>query len=189
MYVLSVQYSCAVVSVFLFGGKANLVLLTLFYSTLLALTYRQKDRESNTLASCGLEKPFFISSCAVVSVFCSGGKQVVVLHTTYVLRSTIKLWCGVQFFWFWRKIVFCVLYIWYYLLYNTVVRLCRFLVLVGNWFWFYILMYLEYNTIVVLCQFFGPGGKQLLTLCTYLLYKTVVGLCQFFGCGGKQFSK
>ncbi len=37
MYVLGVQYSCAVVSVFLFGGKANLVLLTLFYSTLLAL--------------------------------------------------------------------------------------------------------------------------------------------------------
>ena len=38
MYVLSVQYSCVVVSFFLFGGKANLVLLTLFYSTLLALT-------------------------------------------------------------------------------------------------------------------------------------------------------
>ncbi len=30
MYVLSVQYSCAVVSVFLFGGKANLVLYTHF---------------------------------------------------------------------------------------------------------------------------------------------------------------
>ena len=44
MYVLSVQYSCAVVSVFLFGGKANLVPLTLFYSTLLALTHRQTDR-------------------------------------------------------------------------------------------------------------------------------------------------
>ena len=41
MYILSVQYSCTVVSVFLFGGKANLVLLTLFYSTLLALTHRQ----------------------------------------------------------------------------------------------------------------------------------------------------
>jgi hypothetical protein len=27
-----------------------------------------------TLASHGLEEPFFISSCAVVSVFCSGGK-------------------------------------------------------------------------------------------------------------------
>jgi hypothetical protein len=43
MYVLSVQYSCAVVSVFLFGGKANLVLLALFYSTLLALTDRWMD--------------------------------------------------------------------------------------------------------------------------------------------------
>ncbi len=45
------------------------------------------------------------------------------------------------FFWFWREIVFGVLYIWY-LLYNTVVWLCQFLVLAG----FYILMYLEYNT-------------------------------------------
>jgi hypothetical protein len=35
------------VSVFLFGRKANLVLLTLFYSTLLALTHRQKDRRRN----------------------------------------------------------------------------------------------------------------------------------------------
>ena len=76
MYVLSVQYSCAVVSFFLFGGKANLVLLTLFYSTLLALTDganlvlltlfsstllaltdRQTDGEMNTLASRGLEEP------------------------------------------------------------------------------------------------------------------------------------
>ncbi len=89
------------------------------------------------------------------------------------------LWCCVQFFLFWREIVFGVSYIWY-LLYNTVVRLCQFLVLVGNWFGFYILMYLEYNTIVVLCQFFSPGGKQLLTLRTYLVYKTVVGLCQVF---------
>ncbi len=45
MYVLSVQYSCAVVSVFLFGGKANLVLLKLFYSTLLALTDGRMDRQ------------------------------------------------------------------------------------------------------------------------------------------------
>ncbi len=57
MYVLSVQYSCVVVSVFLFGGKASLVLLTLFYSTLLALTDGQTDRETNTLASRGLEEP------------------------------------------------------------------------------------------------------------------------------------
>ena len=82
MYVLSVQYSCAVVSVFLFGGKANLVLLTLFYSTLLALTDRQTDRETNTLASRGLEEPAhasrgleepFFQLCCCVS-FGSGGK-------------------------------------------------------------------------------------------------------------------
>ena len=54
MYVLSVQYSCAVVSVFLFGGKANLVLLTLFYSTLLALTDSQTDSRRNDIILCGL---------------------------------------------------------------------------------------------------------------------------------------
>ena len=49
-------------------------------------------------------------------------------------------------------IVFGVSYIWY-LLYNTVVWLCQFLVLAGNMFWFYILllMHLEYNTVGVLC--------------------------------------
>jgi hypothetical protein len=31
------------------------------------------DRESNTLATRGLEEPYLFSSCAVVSVFCSGG--------------------------------------------------------------------------------------------------------------------
>ncbi len=49
------------------------------------------DRESNTLATRGLEEPFF--QCAVVSVFCSGGKQVLVLHTPYVLRVPYS--CGV----------------------------------------------------------------------------------------------
>ncbi len=54
-------------------------------------------------------------------------------------------------FWFWREIVFGVLYIWY-LLYNTVVRLCQFLVLVGNGFWFYIyyVLRVQYNGVVVL---------------------------------------
>ncbi len=69
MYVLSVQYSCAVVSVFLFGGKANLVLLTLFYSTLLALTHRQTDRETNTLALHGLEELFLQLCCCVSFMF------------------------------------------------------------------------------------------------------------------------
>ncbi len=72
MYVLSVQYSGEVVSVFLFGGKANLVLLTLFYSTLLTLTDGQTDGETNTLASRGLEE-LFLQLCCCVS-FGSGGK-------------------------------------------------------------------------------------------------------------------
>ena len=86
MYVLSVQYSCAVVSVFLFGGKANLVRFTLFYSTLLALTEWQTDRQTDrgtiSLASRGLEEPAhasrgleepFSQLCCCVS-FGSGGK-------------------------------------------------------------------------------------------------------------------
>ncbi len=85
MYILSVQYSRAVVSVFLFGGKANLVLLTLFYSTLLALTHRQKDgwrNEYTRFAWAGGTCPhfawagglFFQLCCCVVSVISSGRK-------------------------------------------------------------------------------------------------------------------
>ncbi len=51
----------------------------------------------------------FFSSCAVVSVFGSGGKEVLVLHT-YVLR--VQYSCGVVLvFWFWWAIVFGVTYV------------------------------------------------------------------------------
>jgi hypothetical protein len=94
MYVLSVQYSCAVVSVFLLGGKANLVLLILFYSTLLALTDRQTDRESNTLALSRLEEPCFQLCCCVVSVFGSGGKKVLIYIRMYYLEyNTVVVVC------------------------------------------------------------------------------------------------
>jgi hypothetical protein len=64
----------------------------------------------------------FFSSCAVVSVFGSGGKWVLVLNT-YVLR--VQYSCGIVLvFWFWRDIVFGVTT---YLVYNTVVRLCQFI--------------------------------------------------------------
>ena len=80
MYVLSVQYSCAVVSVFLFGGKANLVLLTLFYSTLLALMDRQTDRQTEEQITrfAWAGGTFFLVVLYVVSVFGSGGKMVLV---------------------------------------------------------------------------------------------------------------
>ncbi len=55
------------------------------------------DRESHSLRV-GWRNLFFISSCAVVSVICSGGKQVVVLHTIYVL--IVPYSCGVVFSFF-----------------------------------------------------------------------------------------
>ena len=121
MYVLSVQYSCAVVSVFLFGRKANLVLLALFYSTLLTLTDgqtdRQTDRETNTLASRGLEEPAPASRGLEEPFF--------------------QLCCCVSF-WFWQEIGFSCTY--YYVLgvpYSCGVVLV-FLVLAGNSFWCYV---------------------------------------------------
>ena len=55
-------------------------------------TDRMMDRETNTLAACGLEELF--SSCAVVSVFGSGGKWVLVVHTTmYLEYHTVVVLC------------------------------------------------------------------------------------------------
>jgi hypothetical protein len=110
MYVLSVQYSCAIVSVFLFGGKANLVRFTLFYSTLLTLTDGMIDGETNTLALRGLEEPFFQLCCCVVLVFGSGGNKVFDLHTHVLLR--VQYSCGgVLVILFWWEIVFGVTHI------------------------------------------------------------------------------
>ena len=107
MYVLSVQYSCAVVSVFLFGGKANLVRFTLFYSTLLALTDSQTDsqRNDNTrFAWAGGTCPRF--ACAggtffPVVLLCQFLDQAGNRFWLYILLctwSTIQLWCCVSFF-------------------------------------------------------------------------------------------
>ncbi len=59
-------------------------------------------------------------NCGFVSVFGSGGKYVLVLHT-YVLREQYS--CGVVLvFWFWWEIAFGVTYV----LSVTIVRLCQF---------------------------------------------------------------
>ncbi len=104
MYVLSVQYSCAVVSVFLFGGKANLVLLTLFYSTSLSpytqtdgLTDRQRNKYTRFAWAGGT---FFLVVLYVVSVFGSGGKKVLVqfwFKYVFTTKSTIQSWWCVSF--------------------------------------------------------------------------------------------
>ncbi len=132
MYVLSVQYNCVVVSVFLFGGKANLVRFTLFYSTLLTLTHGWNDGQRNTytrFAWAGGTCPRFAWAGGTffpVVLLC----QFLVLAGNrfwlYILLctwSTIHLWCCVSFFGSGGK-QFLVLLT--YVVYNTVVRLCHF---------------------------------------------------------------
>ncbi len=64
---------------------------------------------TNTIHSLRVGWRNFFSSCAVVSVFGSGGEQVLVLHT-YVFR--VQYSCGVVLvLWFWREIVFGVTYV------------------------------------------------------------------------------
>ncbi len=60
----------------------------------------------------------FFSSCAVLSVFGSGEKQVLVYILMYLEYHRVVVLC--QFFWFWREIVFGT-----YVL-HTVVVLCQF---------------------------------------------------------------
>ncbi len=101
-YVLGVPYSCGVVLVFWFWRE-------------IALTDRQNDkltdRESNTLASRGLEEP---------------------AHALHGLEEAFFQLCCCVSFWFWREIGFGCTY--YYVLavpYNCGVVLV-FLVLAGN---------------------------------------------------------
>ena len=150
MYILSVQYSCAVVSVFLFGGKANLVHLTLFYSTLLALTHRQKDIiQYFTLASRGLEEP---------------------AHALRGLEELFFQLCCCVSFWFWWEIGFG--------LHTYVLRVpysCGvvsvFVLLAGNSFWYV----RTYHTVVVLCQFFW-FWQEIVFWC-YIRTQCTIQLC------------
>jgi hypothetical protein len=68
------------------------------------------EKGMNTLCCMWAGRNFF-SSCAVVSVFGSGRKYVLVSHTTtYVLR--VQYSCGVVLvLWFWREIGFGVTYV------------------------------------------------------------------------------
>ncbi len=88
---------------FLFGGKANLVLLTLFYSTLLALSGKplqndgRTDNETNKLASRGLEELYF-----QFLLLCQFTVLVGIRFWLYILLMnlgyrTMQLWCCVSF--------------------------------------------------------------------------------------------
>jgi hypothetical protein len=102
-------------TLFCCGGKANLVRLTLFYSTLLTLTGRQKDRQTDRqteeqihLLWVGWRNLF--SSCAFVLCQFLFWREICFDLHTHVLR--VQYSCGVVLvFWFWREIVFGVMYI------------------------------------------------------------------------------
>ncbi len=116
------------------------------------------------------------SSCAVVSVFYSGGKQVLVLHTTmYLDYHTVVVLC--QFFWFWQEIAFGVTYI---LSVQYSCAVVSFLLL-----WREKKICTNFLIQSKFSSFFGSGGKQFLMLRTYIVYNTVVRLCQFFVVVGK----
>ncbi len=103
--------------------------VTLFYSTLLALTDRQKDRQRNEYTRCAWAGGTFFQLCCCVSFL---------------------FWRVGNRFWFYILLM--------YLEYYTVVVLCYFFYLVGNSFW-YIRTYLVNNTVMRLCRFFCCGGK------------------------------
>ena len=110
-YVLSVQYSCAVVSVFLFGGNAYLVRFTLFYSTLLTLTHRRNDGQRNEFTcftwAGGTFFPVVLLCCVSVWFWREEGFD---LHMHVLLRVQYS-YGGVLVIWFWREIVFGVTHI------------------------------------------------------------------------------
>ncbi len=122
MYVLSVQYSCAVVSVFLFGGKANLTLATLFYSTLLALTDRQTDRQRVKYTRFAWAGGTFFPVVLLYQFFILAGNRFW-LYILLCTQSSIQLWCCASFFGSGGKQF---LLLRRYLVYNTVARLCHF---------------------------------------------------------------
>ncbi len=99
----------------------------LLYIPLLALTdgwnYEQRDEYTYCVWTGGT---FFQLCCCVVSVFGSGGKQVLVLHT-YLLR--VQYSCGVVLVcWFWQEIVFGVMYV-------LSVQYSSCVVVSGFWLW------------------------------------------------------
>ena len=97
----------------------------------------QTDRESNTLASRGLEEP---------------------AHASRGLEEPLFQLCCCVSFWFWREIGFGFTY--YYVLgvpYSCGVVLF-FLVLAGNSFWCYV-------RVVLLCQFLVLAGNRQFFCC------------------------
>jgi hypothetical protein len=142
MYVLSVQYSCVVVSVFCFGGKANLLLIFMLNPSFLLLHSNKYSEGMDNGRKTPRGHPHFYSYMKL-NVFHFPD---IFLVNTLLLYSALTHRQKER----WRVKYTC--YAWAVGTFFPVVLLCQFSVLAGNRFWFYILlMYLEYHTVVVLC--------------------------------------
>ncbi len=97
-------------SVFLLGGKANLVLLTLFYSTLLTLTHRRNDRQRNEYTRYAWAGGTFFPVVLLCQFFVLAENRcwfyILLMDLEY---HTVVVLCLV--FLFWRENVFGVTYI------------------------------------------------------------------------------
>jgi hypothetical protein len=103
--------------------------ITLFYSTLLALTDGRNHWQRNEYTSFAWAGGTFFSVVLLCQFLVLAGNR----FWFYILLMYLEYYsCGVVLvFWFWREIVFGVTYV---LVYNTVVWLCHFFVVVGKLF-------------------------------------------------------
>ena len=98
--------SCFSVALFYFtlfccGGKANLVRRTLFYSILLTLTHRQKDRQRVTYTRFAWAGGTFFQLCCCVSFLFW---REIGFGCTYYYVLRVPYSCGVVLvFWFWQE--------------------------------------------------------------------------------------
>ncbi len=113
MYVLSVQYSCAVVSVFLFGGKANLVLKKTLQPEkkvpVVCLAGESVFGSGGKLAFFSLWRESFITTGKKRYSHLSGGCAIIITtgkknSLRPEKKSSSHLSGGCVSFWFWQEI-------------------------------------------------------------------------------------
>ncbi len=134
--------------VFCCGGKANLVQLTLFYSTLLTLTDRQKDRQRNKYTRYAWAGGTFFQLCCCVSFLVVVEIVLGDTYLSYHLCGCVFFFAAGNGFWLHRSV--------FWLWQEKVLGVTS----------------LPIIPAVPLCQFFGCGGKWFLV--TQFLRKILI---------------
>jgi hypothetical protein len=159
MYVLSVQYSCAVVSVFLLWQESLfsthflvesknflLVFLALYGSTTIQSQLFLRNIENFVWFPKQYILGFFLLEIQLANI---PDRGFLFLHNTLFYSTLLALTHGQKD---WQRVKYT-RYAWAGGTFFPVVLLCQYLVLVENRFWFLhtTYMYSDYNTVVVLC--------------------------------------